>query len=225
MAKILLVEDDKELSRQVKEWLELNHHHNIEVSERGADALERLQFFAFDLVILDWSLPEMEGIDILRRYRDSGGKTPVLMLTGRDTIADIERGLITGADDYLTKPFDLREVAARVTALVRRKSSTYDQVLKVRDIELDTEAHKVFRAGTEIKLQPQEFALLEFLLRHRNDVFSVDALLQRAWPSEVDASPDTVRVCITRMRNKLDTKGEPSVIRTVHRVGYQINDD
>ena len=223
MAKILLVEDDREISKQVKDWLELNHH-SVESSENGKEALEFLQFYEYDVIILDWNLPEMEGIDILRQFRDGGGKTPVLMLTGKDTVDDIEQGLVKGADDYLTKPFDMRVLGARVNALLRRAVKTYEKVIKIKNLELDTDAHTVLKDGKEVKLQPQEFALLEFMLRHKEEVFSIEALLNRVWPSDSDASPDTVRVCITRLRNKIDTKGDPSIIRTMHRIGYRIDE-
>ncbi|HEY9788327.1 MAG TPA: response regulator transcription factor, partial [Candidatus Obscuribacterales bacterium] len=177
----------------------------------------------YDLIILDWSLPDVSGIELLKQFRSQKNMTPVLMLTGKDTVADIEAGLNTGADDYLTKPFDMRELSARVNALVRRRAAIYDPVLRTRTLALDTRTKQVKKNGQEVKLQPQEVALLEFLLRNPNDVFSVDALFARVWPSDLDASPDTVRVCITRIRNKIDSEGQPSIIKTVHRVGYQID--
>lgn len=222
MAKILLVEDDTELARSLIDWLELEHH-NVEYCERGNDALERLKFFEFDVVILDWNLPEVTGIEILKEFRDRGGMTPILLLTGRDGVAEIETGLNAGADDYLTKPCNVRELSARVKALMRRQNKVYEQVFKIRGLEVDIPKHRVSRDGKEIKLQPKEFSLLEFLLRNPNDAFSVESLLSRIWSSDSDASPDTVRVCITRLRNKIDVADQPSIIRTVHRIGYQID--
>ncbi len=222
VAKILLVEDDPTLAKQVKDWLELEHH-QVEVSGRGLDAIERLKFFQFDLVLLDWNLPERNGIEILTEFRNAGGTTPVIMLTTRDSITDKESGLGIGADDYLTKPFHLRELAARVAAIVRRQSRVYGGVLKIRDIELDATTRLVTRNGAEIKLQPQEFAVFEFFLRNPKEIYSLDTLLGRLWPSDSDASPETVRVCITRLRSKLESTDYPSVIKTVHRVGYQLD--
>lgn len=222
MAKILLVEDDTELARSLVDWLELEHH-NVEYCERGYDALERLKFFEFDVVILDWNLPEITGIEILKEFRDRGGMTPILLLTGRDGVAEIETGLNAGADDYLTKPCNVRELSARVKALMRRQNKVYEQIFKIRGLEVDIPKHRVSRDGKEIKLQPKEFSLLEFLLRNPNDAFSVESLLSRIWSSDSDASPDTVRVCITRLRNKIDVADQPSIIRTVHRIGYQID--
>ena len=222
MAKILLIEDDDELATRLKEWLEFEHH-KVEHTASGVEGKDLLRLCEYELVILDWSLPDMQGIDVLKEFRDHLGATPVLMLTGKDTVNDIEKGLNTGADDYLTKPFDMRELGARIKALLRRHSSNYDPVLKTKTVELDTRTREVKKNGKPVKLQPQEIALLEFLLRNPNDIFSVDALFSRVWPSDLDASPDTVRVCITRLRNKLDNEGQPSVISTVHRVGYRID--
>lgn len=221
MSKILLVEDDVELAQRVSDYLALQHH-RVEHVGNGADASELLQLSGFDLVLLDWDLPGLAGIEILKRYRSGGGQTPVLMLTGKDELVDIEAGLDGGADDYLCKPFAMRELAARVRALTRKASNTYAGLLRVGSLEVDTTAHRVSKDGVEIKLQPQEFSLLEFLLKHPTEVFSVEALQQRLWSSDTNASADSVRVCITRLRNKIDTEGRPSFIRTVHRMGYQI---
>jgi DNA-binding response OmpR family regulator len=222
MSKILLVEDDLDLLKRVGDWLEFEKY-TVERSSLGSDALEKLLFYSYDLVILDWMLPGITGIEILSKFRDKGGVTPILMLTGKDKIEEIETGLDTGADDYLTKPFNLRELSARVRTLIRKKSGVYGQTLKVKDIVLDATAHKVTKNGVEIKLQPKEFAILEYLLRHPNDVFSIELLLQRIWPSESESTAETVRVCIARLRNKIDSPEDDSIIRTVTRIGYQLN--
>jgi DNA-binding response OmpR family regulator len=221
MAKILLVEDDDKLSKKIKSWLEMERH-AVECSNRGHDALERLKLSQFDLIILDWQLPELEGIDILIAYRAGGGKSAVLMLTGRDDIKDKLEGLNCGADDYLTKPFHLEELSARIRALVRSISMVGGEVLRAGALELNTSTHRVSIEGKEVKLQPKEFALLEFMLHNPKEVFSVEALLNSIWPSEPEASEDNVRVCIARLRNKIDLPGSASIIRTVHRRGYQI---
>lgn len=224
MAKILVVDDDLQICEKVREWLE-SQHHMVEVAHDGVDAAELLRSAEYELIILDWDLPGKSGIDILSDARGQGCMTPILMLTGKDELADIERGLHGGADDYLIKPFAMRELAARVVALTRRATKTYESRLRAGVVELDVQAHKVFVEGEEVKLQPQEFALLEFLMRNRSHVFSVEALMQRVWASDTEASPDTVRVCITRLRSKISSPGKPSVIKTVHRLGYQIDPD
>jgi DNA-binding response OmpR family regulator len=224
MAKILVVDDDLQICEKLREWLE-SQHHLVETVNEGLDAAELLRSAEYELVILDWDLPGKSGIEILSELRGHGSTTPVLMLTGKDELADIERGLHGGADDYLIKPFAMRELAARVVALTRRAARTYEGPLRAGSVELDVQAHKAFVDGQEVKLQPQEFALLEFLLRNRTHVFSVEALMQRVWASDTEASPDTVRVCITRLRSKIGSPGKPSVIKTVHRLGYQIDPD
>lgn len=221
MPKILLVEDDIDLASKLKEVLEQEHHH-IELCHSGKEGLERLLFFQFDLAVIDWGLPELTGVEILRHYRSKGGKTPILMLTGRDSIDDKAAGFESGADDYLTKPFHARELSARVKALLRRGSMQYQEVFSAGNIELNPSSHQVLKDGKVVKLQPKEFALLEFFLRNPDDIFSLEVLQNRVWESDSDASPETVRVCITRLRGKIDSPGEESLIRTVPRVGYQL---
>jgi OmpR-family two-component system manganese-sensing response regulator len=222
MAKILLVEDDRELAKSLVSWLE-HEHNTVEHCERGFDALERLKFFEFDVIILDWNLPEMSGIEILREFRDRGGTAPVLILTGRDSVSEIETGLYSGADDYMVKPCDVRVLSARVRAVMRRKTKVYDQVFQIRGLEIDLVNHRISRDGVEIELQRQQLALLEFLLRNPNSVFTQEDLLLRVWTSGSEAVPDTVRSCVNRIRNKLDLPDQPSIIRTIPKVGYQIN--
>lgn len=224
MSKILLVEDDAGLGPRIAEYLTLQHH-KVEIANTGTDADELLRVASFELLILDWDLPGLPGIEVLKRFRSNGGQTPVLMLTGKDELTDIEAGLDGGADDYLVKPFAMRELAARVRALTRKSSGTYSATLKIGSLEVDSNAHRVTKGGAELKLQPQEFALLEFLLKHPSEVFSIEALQQRLWSSDSNASPDSVRVCITRLRNKIDEAEGKSYIRTVHRLGYQIETD
>jgi DNA-binding response OmpR family regulator len=144
-------------------------------------ALKLLKIAFLFLVILDWMLPGITGLEIVAKFRDKGGVISILMLTGKDKIEELETGLDTGTDYYLTKPFNLRELSARVRTLIRKKRGVYGQTLKVKDIALDAGAHKVTKSGVEVKLQPKEFALLEYLLRHPNDVFSIETLLQRIW--------------------------------------------
>ncbi len=221
MAKVLVIEDDNSLSRMIKDWLTIEHH-NIETVADGKQGLEKLQYYQYDLVIMDWQLPGMEGVEILREFRKGGGITPVLMLTGKNTIVDKEAGLDSGADDYLTKPFHMKELSARIRALLRRPQVMVGNTLTVGKFSLDPSNHVVTRDGVELKLLPKEFALLEFLMRHPNQVFSADALLNRVWASESDATIDALTSCIKRLRKKIDAEGESSPIRTVHGVGYKL---
>ena len=221
MAKILLVEDDLEMCEVVSDWL-TDEHYTVDVVNTGTDAVERLRFDKYDVLIFDWQLPDLTGIEVCKRFRSKGGKTPVLMLTGKSEIVDKETGLDAGADDYLTKPFHPRELSARVRALLRRSGEVKQNVLNCGDIELDPQGFKVTKAGQEVALLPKEFALLEFFLRHPNQVFSPEALLDRVWSAESEASPDTIRVHITKLRGKIDKEGQQSIIKTIHRQGYKL---
>lgn len=225
MAKILLVEDDMGLSRMVRDWLTFEHH-LVETADNGRDGLDKLQFYQYDLVILDWELPEMTGIEICKEFRSRGGTTPVLMLTGKGTIGDKESGFEAGADDYLTKPFHMKELSMRLKALLRRGGTALQgDTLKFRDLVLEPTSHRVTRDGKDLQLLPKEFALLEFLMRHPNQVFSAEALLSRVWASESDTTVDAVSTCIKRLRKKVDMDGQSSVIKTVHGVGYKLESE
>ncbi len=221
MAKILLVEDDKLLIKNVCQWLAVDKH-TVEVAMDGKDAVDLLRTYKYDAIILDWMLPGLDGIDVLRKFRETGGSTPVLFLTGKTSIAEKEIGLDAGADDYLTKPFHMKELSARVRALLRRPADLGMTVLKARNIEIDLKKHTVSRSGQLIKMMRKEYALLEFLARHPNQLFSAEALIERVWHAERDTSPIAVRTYITRLRAKLDNEGEDSIIETVHGVGYKL---
>lgn len=221
MAKILVVEDEFYLSEPVREWL-VHENHTVEVVADGLEALEYLKIYKYDLVVLDIMLPGMNGVDICRQFRAGGGQTPIIMLTSKAALDDKERGLDSGADDYLTKPFHLKELAARIRALLRRPAVPQGNVLRISDIELDPRASRVTKGGEEVRLLPKEFSLLEFLMRHPNQVFSAEALIDRVWQSDTEAYSDTVRTHIKTLRKKLDTEGQPSIINTVHGVGYKL---
>lgn len=221
MAKVLIVEDDEALSATIFEWLTYERY-SVESVANGREALERLEAFQYDAVVLDWQLPELTGIEIIRQFRARGGTTPILMLTGKQAIHDKEVGFDAGADDYLTKPFHPKELAVRIRALLRRPGGFVGSVIKVGPVVLDSSNHRVEKDGQEVQLQPMEFTLLEFFMRHPNQVFSTEALLQRVWNSETEASLDAIYTCIRRIRKKLDSDGETSIIKTVHGVGYKL---
>jgi len=221
LSKILIVEDDVQLAEIIGRWL-TNEHHVVELVEDGKDALSRLKLYAYELVILDWQLPGMEGIEILNEFRAAGGRTPVLMLTGKRSVEEKMLGLDSGADDYLTKPFHGKELTARVRALLRRPVTVLDNILKVGDIELDTQTYKAHRGGTDLKLVPKEFALLQFLMRYPGRYFTASKLLSEVWPSESESSTDALTTCLKRLRRKLDPEGQDSVIKNVHGMGYAL---
>jgi DNA-binding response OmpR family regulator len=218
MAKILVVEDNEDLANTVRTYL-MFEHHTVEHINNGKTASEHLRTFQYELIVLDWNLPEMDGIDILRRFRELGGVTPVIMLTGHDTVEEKERGLDTGADDYLTKPFQMKELGARVRALLRRPAAVSNtNVLQAGHITIDTQKYRVTVNGEPMTLVPREFQLLEFFMRHPNQVFSSEALLNRVWPSDSEATTEALRTALKRLRKKVDPDG--NLLRTVHGVGY-----
>ena len=225
MSKVLLVDDDKKFIGVVEDWL-VTEGYEVEAVHTGAQGMERALSNSHDVLILDWQLPNYAGVDIAKEYRARGGSNPILMLTGKNSVSDKEVGFEAGADDYLTKPFHPRELSARLRALLRRTREFSAQpastVLKAGNLVLDAQAFKLTRDGQEIVLLPKEFALLEFLMRHPNKVFSSQDLLDEIWSKESENSPDTVRVHITKLRAKIDLDGQPSIIRTIHRVGYKL---
>ncbi len=223
MAKILFVEDDTGLADMVVEWLTCERH-AVELVGDGRAGQDRLKFGGYDLAILDWKLPGITGLDICKQHRSEGGKTPIIMLTGNDTVSDKETGLDSGADDYLTKPFSVKELSARVRALLRRPPGLPSNVLTIRNIILDPMKHRVTIGGAEIHLLPKEFSLLEFFMRHPDEIFNSDALLRRVWHSDSEATSEAVRTCLKRLRKKVDDSEdeEKSFIQTIPRLGYRL---
>ncbi len=223
MPKILVLEDDQEQSEPIKSSLQTAGH-EVDAACDVATAKAYLEAIHYDVIILDWNLPDGTGIELLSELRASGKKVPVLMLTGNATIENKETGFHSGADDYLTKPFQMRELNLRVDALLRRPPSFEGLVLKARDLELDTRSFVVRKNGAPIKLQPREFALLLFFMRNQNTVFSCEAILERVWSTDAELGIESVRKSIQRLRASIDDKeGESSYIRTSHTHGYSFN--
>ncbi len=223
MAKILIADDDIELCTSIAERLRTEQH-TVELVHDGNEAEQRLRIYPYDCVILDWNMPGVEGPVLCRNYRQRGGKCPILMLTGRRELQDKETGLDSGADDYLTKPFSVRELAARVRALLRRPVAAPAKVLCVNNISLNTATHVVSIDGKVVHLRPKEFAILELMLKNKNHVFSAEVLLDKLWSDDPEASIDSVRTAINRLRGKVDKAGEKSIIDTVHGRGYRLLD-
>ena len=222
MAKILIVEDEPTLAEPIKAYL-THEHHLVEIIGDGDEAFEHLKFYKYDVIILDWMLPGMLGIDVCKQFRAAGGATPILMLTAKKQTQEKVYALDAGADDYLTKPFDVQEVSARVRALLRRPQAVSGNILRAKNVVLEPSTFRVTRDEQDVQLLPKEFALLEFFMRHPNQVFSAEALLDRVWSSDSDASPETIRTYIKRLRQKIDTAGAQSLISTVHGVGYKLD--
>jgi DNA-binding response OmpR family regulator len=218
-AKVLIVEDDVQLAFSVKEWL-AGEGHTISMLHDGKDALDWLAAHNCDVIVLDLLLPHVNGTELCRHYRKNGGTAKILVLTSRDHIDDMESLLDSGADDYVTKPFDLKEVSARIRSLMRRSTSSQGSQLIAEDVVLDPMTHRVHRAGREIDLLPQEFALLEFFMRQPERIFSTELIIKTLWRG--NASVDTVRTHIKTLRRKLNKPGLKPFIRTVHGVGYSL---
>jgi DNA-binding response OmpR family regulator len=222
MAKLLMIDDDKDLVRTTRDYLKLDQH-QVDTAHTAEDGYLLLAAAGYDLIILDWELPDSTGIQILQRLRNKGMITPILMLTGRTGVEDREAGLDSGADDYLVKPFHFKELLARVRALLRRATPQVSNILKASCLVMDTKTLTVTKDGEEIKLARSEFALLEFLMRHPNEVFSAESLISRVWPTDNAVSSESVRTCVKRLRQKIgDYKGQP-IIQTLHSIGYKLH--
>src|SRR5580658_1190413 len=178
MASILIIDDDRHLCDMISDILSIKRH-AVEVVHDGLDGLELLRQGSFDLLIVDWNLPRIDGVDICKQYRSSGGKVPILMLTARTELNEKEQGFEVGADDYLTKPFEPRELYVRVYALLRRAGVISDSLLEVEGMSLDCSKCKVERNGQVISLSPPESILLEYFMRHHEEKLTVLQLLER----------------------------------------------
>jgi two-component system OmpR family response regulator len=221
MTKILMIEDDIELAGKVRDWLVFEKF-TVDVAHNGADASHFLAAYQYDVIIIDWQLPDTTGLEICRSFRGRGGLTPILFLTGKDAIENKEQGLDSGADDYVTKPFHVKELSARLRALIRRTPGLQPQTITCANLELETATFKVKNEGQEIQLLPKEFALLEYLMRRPNQVFSSKALLNAVWNSDSEASEDTIRTYIKTLRKKVTNQAGECPIKTIHGLGYKI---
>ncbi|MBZ0162901.1 MAG: phosphate regulon transcriptional regulator PhoB [Notoacmeibacter sp.] len=225
-AKILVVEDEEPLGVLLQYNLEAEGY-QVEVVPRGDEAEIRLQENVPDLLVLDWMLPGVSGIELCRRLRvrPETERLPVIMLTARGEESDRVRGLATGADDYLVKPFSTPEFLARVRALLRRaKPEILSSVLTVGDIVLDRDAHRVYRGRKELKLGPTEYRLLEYLMQNPGRVFSRGQLLDNVWGETIYIDERTVDVHIGRLRKAINSGRGPDVIRTIRGAGYAIRE-
>jgi two-component system, OmpR family, phosphate regulon response regulator PhoB len=224
--RVLIVEDEEALSLLLRYNLEAEGY-EVDTVARGDEAEIRLRERMPDLVVLDWMLPGLSGIELCRRIRArrETERLPVIMLTARGEEGDRVRGLATGADDYVTKPFSVPELLARMRALLRRtKPAQIATLLVAGDIELDRETHRVRRAGREIALGPTEYRLLEFLMQSAGRVFSRERLLDGVWGNDVYIDERTVDVHVGRLRKALNESGRPDPIRTVRGAGYAFDE-
>jgi DNA-binding response OmpR family regulator len=219
--RVLLVEDDPELAAIIASGL--SEHGFQVVREATFDAgRSRAVLGAFDVLILDVMLPGGSGFDLCEALRARGVGTPVLMLTARDAVDDRVRGLDAGADDYLTKPFAFRELVARLHALARRRPTPLPEKAVVADLEVDLRAHRVRRGGRAIELTAKEFALLEFLIRHRDQVVDRAAISAHVWDENHDPFTNVLEVLVRRLRRKIDDEFDVKLIHTLRGAGYRL---
>jgi DNA-binding response OmpR family regulator len=219
--RVLIVEDEKKVAKALREGLEAEHY-DVQVASSGEEGFFLVNRETFDCVVLDLMLPQRNGLEILTTVRKRGLQTPVLILTAKDTINDRVRGLDSGADDYLVKPFAVPELLARIRALLRRGRP--DQVLKLQyeDLEMDLVTRKVVRAGQTLELTVKEFEILEYLLRHLGHIVSREMLTRDVWHVAARATPldNVIDVSIARLRRKIDDPFPVKLLHTVRGVGF-----
>lgn len=223
MARILVVEDERKVRRGVEQGLQ-SAGHEVTTAATGGDGLRLAMAGSFDCLVLDWMLPGVEGLDIVRALRADGRTTPILLLTARDAVEDRVLGLEAGADDYLVKPFALAELLARVMALLRRGQPDRESVLRAAGLEIDLIRRRVTRDGSEVALAQREFEVLEYLARHKGRTVTREMLGRDVWKDANYALTNVVEVYVNLLRKKLDPPGGPSVVSTVRGVGYSLKE-
>lgn len=219
--KILLIEDHKPLARALKQGLE-EEGFAVDVATDGEEGQYKATTASYDVIILDLMLPKIDGLTLLQNWRKSGLETHVLVLTAKGSIEDKVRGLDVGADDYLTKPFELDELLARVRALIRRGHQVKDPIIRVYDLEINTASRTVKRANKEIHLTPREYALLEFLAFHQGEVVTRPMIWEHLYDEEDENTSNVVDVYIRYLRNKIDKGFDPPLILTRWGEGYMM---
>lgn len=222
--RVLVVEDDAGISRFIHQGLN-EAGYAVDIASDGREGISYAIAANYDVIVLDVLLPELNGLSVLKELRQRGLRTPVLLLTALDTVQDRVLGLDAGADDYLIKPFDFSELLARLRALLRRPPLQTDVVLQVGDLEMDTVQRLVKRGDRAIELSPREFSLLEYLMRHPNQVLSRTQIAQHVWSFDFYGDFKVIDVYIGYLRRKLDRDELSPLIQTVRGVGYRICDD
>jgi len=217
--KLLIVEDEKNISEPLKKGFE-KEGFAVDLAFDGKDGYSKASINEYDCIVLDLNLPEMDGIDVCRKLREDKNDVPVLMLTARGDISEKVDGLLTGADDYLPKPFNYRELVLRVKALVKRYHNNQVETLEAGSLRLDPLKHVVELNEQPVELNRKEFAILEYLLRNKGEVISQEKLLEHVWNQDVDIFTNTVRTQMLNLRNKIDP--DRNLIQTIRGVGYKI---
>ncbi len=224
MPKMLIVEDDVGFAKNLQSVLQ-DHGWKVELAATGQDASQLLSNFRFDFILLDWTLPEISGAELCRRYREAGGESPIIFVTGRHSTSDKEFALDAGGDDYITKPFDVRELLARIRAVGRRPGRMGQEKLSAHGVTLDPHMRTVSRTSDSVQLSALECSIVEFLLRNKNRFFSASDIFEAVWESDAESSDETVRVRMRIIRQKLAKIDCENLIETVRGSGYIIRDD
>jgi DNA-binding response OmpR family regulator len=221
--RILVVEDEHRIANTIKKGLE-QERHTVDVSFDGSDGFDLATSVEYDLILLDLMLPSMDGLTVCRELRSQKNHTPILMLTAKGQVQDKVIGLDAGADDYLTKPFSFEELLARIRAITRRPKQSMQSNLTVSDLTIDTNSYTVTRAKKSIMLTSKEYSLLEYLMRHPNQILTKDKILAHVWNYDADILPNTIEVTIRNLRSKIDKpfSESPPLIRTARGFGYSI---
>ena len=221
--RILLVEDDKKIAGFIAKGLK-EENYAVDIFHNGEDGAYWAINNEYDAIILDIMIPIKDGFEVCKEVRNSNILTPIIMLTAKDTTEDKVRGLNAGADDYLSKPFDFKELLARIQALLRRNNQYKTQILKVADLELDIDSRRVFRAGTEIILTGREFALLEYLMRNKNKILTETQIIEHVWDMNSELFTNVVNVYIHHLRKKIDSDFDKKLIYTVRSRGFMLKE-
>ncbi|MGM9923092.1 MAG: response regulator transcription factor [Bacillus sp. (in: firmicutes)] len=217
--RILIVEDEQDLQNILVKRLKAEHY-SVDACGNGRDALDYIAMASYDLIVLDIMIPGIDGLEVLRRMRYERNTTPVLLLTAKDAIEDRVKGLDSGADDYLVKPFAFDELLARIRVLMRRQTGSTSNVFEMADLVVDCNTHKVTRQGKAIELSSKEFAILEYMIRNKEVVLTRDKIEQHVWNYEYEGGSNIVDVYIRYLRKKIDSGFDVKLIHTVRGAGY-----
>jgi two-component system response regulator MprA len=222
--RILIIEDEQKMARLLKKGLE-EENHSVVLAHDGVEGLELCRDYPFDVIILDVMLPGMTGFEVARHLRQSTSQVPILMLTARDAVSDIVKGLNVGADDYLTKPFAFEELLARLQAVSRRGPVERLPQLKIADLVLDPATRTVARSEKPIRLTKTEFSLLEFMMRNAGRVLERNTIMESVWGFESEIENNTLDAFLRLLRNKIDSGHRTKLIHTIRGVGYVIREE
>jgi heavy metal response regulator len=219
--RILVIEDEKKVANFIKKGLE-EEHYAVDTAFDGEEGLYMAEVNEYDLIVLDLMIPKIEGLEVLKRIRGKKNNVPILVLTAKNTVEDIVKGLDAGCDDYLTKPFAFLEFLARIRALLRREKTDKEPLLRIADLTLSLVTHKVMRQEREIDLTSKEYALLEYFMRNPDKVLTRTMISEHVWDYHFDSMTNVVDVYVNYLRKKIDKDFEPKLIHTLRGIGYMM---